>query len=141
MTFDAPLTYVYEWCRDFREDDSKYIGERFRRRFVERSRDRIVYIEHSKPGAPDDKEKVRIVNFQPDSWHLEGFAEAANVTGEYKFRALAGDRTELEMKHEITWKTKKRVPKKEMEDDLAREWADFKAALERDYTSGRSATE
>ncbi len=81
------------------------------------------------------------MTFQPDSWHLEGFAQAVNVTGDYTFRALAGDRTELEMKHEITWKTKKPVPKKEMEAGLDREWAGFKAALERDYTSGRSAAE
>ncbi len=44
----------------------------------------------------------------------------------------------LKFKYTLTFKTRNPVPKKEMAEEDIRDWNYYKAALERDYSSGKS---
>lgn len=139
VTFNAPMKYVHEWCTDYREDDSKLIGAKFVRHIIERSKNRVVWIAHSNPDG-DDVEVLRYVTLKPpNAWHLDGVGEPENIKGEYRLSSLGKERTRLEMKFRVAYKSKRPVPKKVWEGDNARDWERYKAALEKDYTTGRSA--
>ena len=138
VTFEAPIDYVYKWCTDYQEDDGKLRGASSSRNVVDRSKSRVVFIDHTNPGASDDKEKVRIITLKRNSWSLVGFDEGSNITGNYRLQSLGKNSAMLKLKYTLTYKTRKLVSKKEMAEEDTRDWNYYKAALERDYSSGKS---
>ncbi|MDA4128210.1 MAG: hypothetical protein OK422_01900 [Thaumarchaeota archaeon] len=139
-TFNAPLEYVFDWCTDFRDEDPIIASNSTKRRIIEKTKTRAIYI--SKYVNQGKKfEGVRIVALEPpNKWHLDGVAEDQNETGEYRLTALGRKKTRLDMAFKVIYKKGKPASKKSWEGDTSGEWDRFRAALERDYTSGRSAT-
>jgi hypothetical protein len=70
-TFNAPIDFVFKWCTDFREDDGKMVGSKNKKRFLERSKKRIVWVStYKEDGVPG--EGLRVVWLRPpDAWHFE----------------------------------------------------------------------
>lgn len=132
---NAPLRYAYEWCTDFREDDSKLTGSSSKRKIVEKTKKRSVYIMIYE-GA-DGKEKVAVsyVTLKPpNAWSLEQFGEEDYETGEYRLKSLGKNKTRIDMVFKETWKDIAKIPTiKEQTDGSDRAWDKFVSALEKDY--------
>jgi hypothetical protein len=135
---NTPLHYAYEWCTDFREDDSKLTGSSSQRRIVEKTKKRAVYVMIYK-GA-DGKEKVAVsyVTLKPPhAWSLEQFGEEDYETGEYRLKSLGKNKTRIDMVFKETWKDIAKIPTiKEQTDGTNKSWDQFIAALEKDYKAG-----
>lgn len=134
---NAPLRYTYQWCTDFREDDSKLTGSSSQRRIVEKTRKRVVYV--TIYDGADGKQKVAVsyvILKPPDAWSLEQFGEEDYEKGEYRLKSLGKDRTRLDMVFKETWKDIAKIPTiKEQTDGTSRFWDQLIAALEKDYKS------
>ncbi|MGA2664771.1 MAG: hypothetical protein ABSF83_07490 [Nitrososphaerales archaeon] len=132
---NAPLRYTYEWCTDFREDDSKLTGSTSKKKIVEKTKKRAVYVTVYQ-GA-DGKEKVAVsyVTLKPpNAWYLEQFGEEDYETGVYRLKSLGKKRTRLDMVFKETWKEIAKIPTMEEQiEGTNKAWDQFIAALERDY--------
>lgn len=133
---NAPITYVYNWCTDFRADDPEIIGAQYTRHIVDKSKKRVVWVQHY---TRDDKEMegVRYVVLSPrkKSWHMEGANEESNRTGDYSLRSLGKEKTKLDISIKIQYKTiePESIPK--LKENLSADWEKYKAALEKDYAA------
>lgn len=85
---DAPPSFVYKWCTDFRADDPKILGASYTRHIVDKTKKRAVWIQHyTRDGV--EMEGVRYVTlFPPDSWHMESVNEDADRIGDYHLTPL-----------------------------------------------------
>ncbi|MDA4112743.1 MAG: hypothetical protein OK474_01730 [Thaumarchaeota archaeon] len=132
---NAPLRYAYEWCTDFREDDSKLTGSSAQKRIVEKTKKRAVYVMIYE-GA-DGKEKVAVSYVTlnpPNAWSLEQFGEEDYETGEYRLKSLGKNKTRIDMVFKETWKDIAKIPTiREQTDGTNKAWDQFIAALEKDY--------
>jgi hypothetical protein len=132
-TFNAPLDFVYAWCTDFREDDSRMTGGKTRRHFLERTKDRIIwtvaYQDHGKK-----VEGFRVVWLQPpDAWKLDTCGDGRE-RGDYKLKARGKNKTMLDMTFKVSYDTKEEVePRKTWEGDSMKSWDAYGRHLEKDY--------
>lgn len=131
--FNAPLPFVYAWCTDFREDDSRMHGGASRRRFVERSRKRIIWTTKSEDGGKP-VEGVRVVWLSPpDSWRLDTCGDVRE-RGDYALTSLGKNRTRLDMTFRVTYDRREDVESRESwEADGRKDWDAYARFLERDY--------
>ena len=138
-TFNAPLEFVFDWCTDFREDDGKMTGSSAKRRFLERSKDRLVWLASYREDSKD-KEGVRYVRLMPpDAWHLDTCGDGREL-GDYKLTALGKNKTRLDMVFQVTYDDPDEVEDKETWEKDAREsWDTYASYLEREYQASRSA--
>lgn len=137
MRFNAPLSYTYRWCTDYREDDYKISGETSRRHIMEASARKYAWVVHS-GSKGKGQEKIRIVTLSPpNGWHLEGYGDEYNIDGDYVLKRLGPRETELKMKFRMLYKTIPPESKEEFVTDLEEEWEKFRKALEKDYAAGR----
>jgi hypothetical protein len=128
---NAPISYVYKWCTDFRAEDPMIIGAAYTRHIVDKSNKRAVWIQHY--GA--EKEGVRYVTLSPpDSWHMEGLNDESTRTVDYHLKSL-GKKTELTISIKIKYKTIEPEPVSKLRENLSNDWEKYKAALEKDYLS------
>jgi hypothetical protein len=132
---NAPLRYTYEWCTDFREDDSKLTGSTSKRRILEKTKKRTVYVVVYQGADGKEKMAVSYVTLKPpNAWSLEQFGEEDYETGEYRLKSLGKEKTRLDMVFKETWKDIAKVPTmQEQIDGTNKAWEQFAAALERDY--------
>lgn len=137
--FDAPLTYVFRWCTDYREDDYLITGSSARRHFVERNKRTVAWVTHtSREGA--ESENIRIVTLKPPRrWSVTGFGEDLNEVGDYVLRSLGPRKTELSMTFKLNYKSAKPEPSTKWEEHLSNNWKKFKSALENDYSDSRKS--
>ncbi len=132
---NAPLTFVYKWCTDFREDDGKITGSKSIRKILIKNKRRIVYAdEYGSSGTT--KGDVSIVSlFPPNAWHLDNIGDDLDETGDYDLSREGKNKTRLEMTFRVKYKEGVRdVPTKaEWEKDTDDFWDKLVAALEMDY--------
>lgn len=137
MRFDAPLSYTYKWCTDYREDDYKISGESSRKHIVEASSKRYAWIAYTE-GNGKRVEKIRLVTLTPPrKWHLDGYGDEYNIEGDYFLKKLGPRKTELRMSFTLQYKTIPPEPREEFMSDLKEEWEIYRKALENDYSSER----
>ncbi len=135
---NAPLQFVYLWCTDYRDDDSKLTGSRSRRIVLEKSRSRAVYVET----FMRDGERLSAVNIvsltQPTRWHLDYVGQDADEVGEYRLRPLGPRKTRLDMTFKIKYKV--RNPPTRIEDvkQTSRVWDRYVSSLEKEFRSKAS---
>jgi hypothetical protein len=131
-TFRAPLDFCFAWCTDFREDDNKMTGSKTRRRFLERSSRRFVWVTTYKEGSKT-VEGVRAVWLKPpDAWHLDTCGDGREV-GDYKLTQV-GKRTRLDMVFHVTYDDPRKAEGvRKWERGSKREWDAFGRYLEADY--------
>jgi len=139
QAFDAPKDFVFDWCTDFREDDYKMTGSTARRRFLERTKDRIIWIVNYKEGKRS-VEGVRAVWLKPkDHWHLDTCGDGREV-GDYNLRELKDGKTRLDMVFTVTYEDPNKVENRaEWIKDAKNEWSTFREFLEKDYRESASA--
>jgi hypothetical protein len=129
----APVRFVYDWCTDFREDDSKISGSKTRRIVLQKTKRRSVYIS-AFIWAGRSRYGVNIVTLrQPNGWHLEYVGEEADEIGDYRLTKLGRGRTRLDMAFKEEYKIRGAPTRKEMMKHTNEIWDRYVAALERDY--------
>jgi len=139
-TFNAPLDYVFSWCTDFREDDSKMVGGKTRRNFLEQTKERVIWtVAYEEDGKK--LEGFRVVWLRPpNSWKLDTCGDQRE-RGEYRLKALGKNKTRLDMSFQTTYDDKEDiVPRKDWERDVEKEWATFRRFLEKDYKQSLAAS-
>jgi hypothetical protein len=136
-TIEAPLSYVYDWCTDFRETDPQITGSNSQRKILERTKKRVIYVQIYEGADGEEKAAVNIVTLSPpNSWHLDYFGEEDDETGEYRLKALGKNKTRLDMLFREKWKNIVKIPSvKEQIDNTDKVWDQYVAALEREYSS------
>jgi len=134
----VPLDYAFAWLTDFRDDDAKMIGGK-PRKILRRTKRNFVWIQpYTRDGV--DKIGVRIVTLRPpDSWHNDVINEEKESKFDYHLTPV-GKSTKLTITAKIRYKTIKPEKMRELARNLSAEWDKYKAALEKDYSSGKPAT-
>jgi hypothetical protein len=132
QTFNAPLDFTFAWCTDFREDDNKMTGSKIRRKFLERSSRRFVWVTQNKVGRRT-VEGIRAVWLRPpDAWHLDTCGDGREI-GDYKLTPV-GKRTRLDMVFQVTYDDPDEAESvREWVAGAKREWDAFRKYLEADY--------
>jgi hypothetical protein len=133
----APVSFVYNWCTDFREDDNKLSGSKTRRIITQKTKRRIIFISAFK-WAGRSRYGVQIVTLQPPNrWHLDYAGEEADEVGDYQLTKLGPRRTKLVMTFKERYKIRGAPARKEETKQTSEAWDRYVAALERDYARSR----
>lgn len=131
----APIGFVYEWCTDYREDDYRITRSKSRRRFLERTRRRVIYITKEK-GKPVSS--ASIVTLHPsNAWHVNSIGDDRDIVGDYHLRKLGGKRTRLDIVFRIKRKSAKAPSKSEFLKHINEIWDKYVERLEKDYRTHR----
>jgi hypothetical protein len=134
---NAPLSYVFRWCTDFREDDPKITGSKSQRRILSKTKKQVIYAQLYNDEKGKERVAVDIVTLKPPkSWHLDYYGEEDDETGEYKLTSLGKNRTRLDMLFKEKWKIPSPPTKAWQIEHTSEIWDKYVAALERDYDSG-----
>ena len=129
----APVGFVYNWCIDFREDDSKISGSKTRRIVLQKTKRRSVYIS-AFTWAGRSRYGVNVVTLRPPNrWHLDYVGEEADEIGDYRLTKLGPGRTRLDMTFKEKYKIRGAPTRKEEMKHTNEIWDRYVAALERDY--------
>jgi len=134
-TIVAPLKFVYDWCTDYREDDSQITGSDAQIKILHKTNRRVIYLR-----TYEQHEKnlicVKMVTLRPSkAWYLDQVGEDEDVIGIYKLTRIGSERTRLDMRFTEKYKIKKSPTKEEDEKTTDRMWDKYIAALEMDYNS------
>lgn len=140
-TFRAPLAFVYRWCTDFSSKDGEIDRGRWRRKIVERTRNRVVLEDLT--DTPDGWEWYRtVISLRPpDGWHAELRGNVPDWILDYRLSSRSDGRTRLT----IRWRIRRRrglvhptvPPRSGVERSMRSLWENFRRALERDYRKAR----
>lgn len=133
---NAPLPFVYEWCTDFRDDDSQLTGSKSVRHVVEKTEKRVLYVVDYKVKGKDCWHASVIALKPPDSWYLETACDPyEEEIGDYKLARLGKEKTRLDMVFRLKYNNPpyKIDTKKEWEEDTSRFWDKLIVALDADY--------
>lgn len=131
-TINAPLSFVYDWCTDFREDDPKLTGSTSKMKIIEKTDKRAVYSREDIKDGITLQTKSVVTMVPPDRWYLEAKGDVADYTGEYRL-FQDGDATRLEMKFTRKYK-EERSPNIERLHQLNNEfWDKLIEILENEY--------
>ena len=130
---NAPIAFVYKWCTDYREDDSKIVGSRTRRIILQKNRRRVVFTTTQRHLGKMIS-TVRIVTLHPqNAWHLEKLGDEVDEIGNYHLTRLGPRKTRLNMVFNAKYKVANASTSEEDAKEASRVWEKFKAALEEDY--------
>ncbi len=133
-TINAPLRYVYDWCTDYRDDDPHIIGSKRRRKILDKTKKRVVYVEIYDGADGKQKVVVDIVTLTPpNSWHLDFYGEDFDEEGEYKLRSLGRGKTRLDILFKEEWKVADFPSADEQIEQSSKIWDKYIAALEKDH--------
>jgi hypothetical protein len=137
---NAPLSYAFKWCTDFREDDTQLIGSKSQRKILEKSKKRVIYATLYNNEKGEQKVAIDIVALKPPrSWDLEYFGEEDDETGTYRLTSLGKSKTRLDMVFKEKWKISNPPSKDWQVQHTSGVWDKYVAALERDYNSGKGS--
>ena len=135
-TINASLSYVYEWCTDFRDSDPQLTGSKSQRTIVERTKKRVIYAQIYNGMDGRKKVAVNIVTLKtPDTWHLDFFGEEDDETAEYRLRSIGKNRTRIDIVFREKWKVNSPPSLEEQIEGTNKVWDKYVAALEQDYNS------
>jgi len=130
---NAPLSFVYKWCTDYREDDPKITGSKNQRKILQKTRQRVIYLSIYKRRGKF-KYAVNIVTLYPEkAWHLDFLGEEDEETGDYRLTRLGARRTRLDMVFKERYKIRGAPTKAQDTKGTNEIWDKYVAALQRDY--------
>jgi hypothetical protein len=134
---NAPLSFTFKWCTDYRDTDPKITGSKNKRSVLEKTKERVIYTIRYKSGGKT-MNAVNIVTLKPPkAWHLDSRADEDDTIGDYRLTSLGRRKTRLDMSFVEYWKIRNYPGKSEYISDIHRIWARYAAALERDYRRHR----
>lgn len=132
-TINAPLRFVYDWCTDYREDDTKIIGSKSKRTILEKTKQRVIYTVRGGGGTQVWNAANIVTLHPPKSWHLDSIGDEDDEVGDYKLTSLGSKKTRLDMVFKEIWKTSNVPNHAAYVKHINEIWDKYKAALEKDY--------
>ena len=95
ITFTAPLPFVFRWCTDYRATDARLERASFRRKVLERTRQRVVYedLEETSDGWAWRRHVVTL--HPPNRWHSDSVGNRRTIQLDYTLRERPHGRTEM----------------------------------------------
>ncbi len=137
---DAPLSYVYDWCTDFRPDDEKFSRSKPKSRVIRVSPRRLVRVRIARHGASDPAMAVELVRLSPpNAWHKDTIDEKDLDAIDYKLTALSPNRTRISLVIVERWLISDFPKKADWVRRSSEYWDELVAALEERYRSGKPA--
>jgi len=134
---NAPLSFAFKWCTDYRENDPRMTGSKNKRSILEKTMERVIYTIRYSSGEKT-MNAVNIVTLKPPkAWYLDSRGDEDDTIGEYHLTSLGPRKTRLEMTFVESWKIRNYPGKAEYLSDVHRIWDKYAAALERDYKRHR----
>jgi len=135
--FNAPLSFAFKWCTDYREDDPGITGSKNKRSVLEKTKERVIYTIRYKSGGKT-MNAVNIVTLKPPkAWYLDSRGDEDDEVGVYRLTSLGRRKTRLDMTFVEYWKIRNYPGNSEYLSDIHRIWDKYAAALERDYRRHR----
>jgi len=130
---NAPLSFVYAWWTDFREDDPKITGQKRQVAILERNAQRIIMsVRYKSRGRV--MTAARIVTLKPpNAWHLDFSGDENDETGDYRLRSLGVRKTRLYATFKVNYKNRRTPSKLAFLKNINEMWEKYAAALEKDY--------
>ena len=133
----APLRYVYGWCTDYRETDSRITGSKAKRKILMRSKHRVILaITHRERGKTRSAVEV-VTLFPPKAWHLDFVGDEDDETGNYVLSSLGPKKTKLDMTFTEHYKVANAPSKRQDAASIHEIWDKYVPALEKDYARKR----
>jgi hypothetical protein len=142
LVIHAPWRYVYDWCTDYRSDDTRFSSRRSGAKFrvVKISPRRVLRIRAFRGSGRDPAIAVDMVRLNPPhTWHLDQIDETDLQSLDYRVSAVGRARTRLHLLSTERWLTPEFPTREALRAQIAKTWAKFAAALEADYRAGRPA--
>jgi len=134
---NAPLSFAFKWCTDYREDDPRITGSKNKRSILEKTKERVIYTIRYKSGEKT-MNAVNIVTLKPPkAWYLDSRGDEDDTIGEYRLTSLGSRKTRLDMTFVEYWKISNYPGKSEYLSDIYRIWDKYAAELERNYRRHR----
>lgn len=136
QTVDAPLSFVYRWCTDYRDDDDRITDDlyHYSARILLREPRRIVR-EVVVPGRDRNRAtEIEVIRLAPpDRWSLAKFSVTDDKTGRYRLLALGPGRTRIEMAFRERWKSGRPPSRARYRALFQRVWGRYVREIERAY--------
>lgn len=137
-TVEAPLSYVYRWCTDFREDDGRFSSSRPAFRVIRAGRDRVARVRIGPPVKGKRRVAAEVVRLRPPrAWHVDQVDEDDLASIDYRLTSLGPRRTRLVLSILERWMTPKHPSVEEYRTSTGRYWDVLIEALQRAYQAGR----
>ena len=137
---DAPIHYVYDWCTDFRPDDSKLEGIKQRHRVVRVSPQRLVRVKVASKDARNPTINVEVVRLSPpNAWHKDTIGEEDLDSMDYKLTALSPSKTLVSLVMVERWMVPKFPKKSDWLHAANKYWDELVLAIGERYRSGQPA--
>lgn len=129
----SPLSGVYAWCTDYRDDDAEISGVRLRwRRVLRRTADEVELEESANLGVAYTG-RVLVHLYPPDRWEADLRSTAGSAHTVYRLRP-EGDGTLLTIAIDVRLRWQYRlfalVARGIVRRRLSREWDDYVRAIE-----------
>lgn len=130
---NAPIRFVYSWCTDYRESDTKLTGSKAKRRILLKTEHRVIYVSSYRSGGKSRNAVNVVTLYPPRAWHLDFIGDDDDEVGDYVLTRLGPQKTRLDMTFEEHYKTR-RAPTKAQDLKHTNEvWDKYVPALENDY--------
>jgi len=132
-SINAPISYAFHWCTDFREDDYRLSRQKRRIAILERTEQRFIMSVKSRHGSKIVS-AARIVSLTPpNAWHLDWIGDENDETGDYRLTRLSARKTRLNATFKVKPKTSNAPKREQMVKSVNLAWDHYISALEKDY--------
>jgi hypothetical protein len=132
-SINAPISYAFAWCTDFREDDHRLGGQKRRIAILERTEQRFIMSIKTRRGSKVIS-AARIVSLAPpNAWHLDWIGDENDETGDYRLTRLSARKTRLNATFKVKPKTSNAPRREQMIKSVNSAWDQYVSALENDY--------
>ena len=139
LDLEAPVGYAFRWCTDYRTDDAERSKERFERRILSRSRERIIFEDAGWTPKGWIWRRSQVSLRPPGRWHADTVGSFRTGVVDYALTPLAGDRSRfsLTFRRRPSSAHPEQPTKRELEEELTRMWTNYGTAMARDYRASR----
>lgn len=134
----VPLAYAFDWLTDFRDDDPQLTDSDIKRKILEKTPDRTVYLSEEMKEGREIKTKYVVDTKRPDRWQYTGSGDDRDSVGGYVL-VPEGEEVRLEMTYETTYKRGPIPTPEEAERDSLEFWDKLIPVLVKDYQEGKPA--
>jgi len=138
-TINAPARFVYGWCTDYRENDTKITGSKAKRKILLKTQHRVIYTSTYRSGGKPISAVNVVTLYPPKAWHLDFVGDDDDEVGDYVLTKLGPQRTRLDMTFTEHYKTHNAPTKAQDLKQIHQAWDKYAAALEKDYTTKRKS--